>query len=110
MKYAELPGGEKLEFPDGTSDRIIQRTVRKQLNISELDIVAQKLDDLKIQIAKGQQESAQILTTKLDPLPGALKILNTTMKELSNTLDLQSFQTGQLTKIFKSIETANEKT
>ena len=34
-KYAELPDGTRLEFPDDTQDSVIDSVVKKHLNISE---------------------------------------------------------------------------
>ena len=35
-RFAELPDGRRLEFPDGTPDEVIQATVRRELGLSDL--------------------------------------------------------------------------
>jgi proline dehydrogenase len=110
-KYAELPNGKRIPFPDDMSEDKMRRAVRAELGLGNedildgLDLIAKKLDDLQRQSSKEQP-----LTVKIDPLADSLKTLNKTMKEIGSNLDLQSFQSEQFNKTLKAVEAASEQT
>lgn len=90
-KYAELPSGELLEFPDETPDKVIQRTVRKELGVTDVDIIADKLDGLAKQT---KEHKIKLADDSFDPLAQATRTLGRQVKEATNALILQSAQMG----------------
>lgn len=108
-KYAELPNGKRIPFPDDVSEDKMRRAVRAELGLGNedildgLDLIAKKLEDLP----KKQKEPIPV---DLTPIAAALKILNQTMKDVTANLDLQAFQSEQFNKTLKAVEAASEQT
>src|SRR5262245_38245400 len=74
FKYAELPGGKLLRFPDNTSDQDIQRAVRKELGLSHGDMmeafqkVAEEFAAMLEQGKKNQRKDKDLLDGIADSL------------------------------------------
>lgn len=110
MKYAELPDGKRIPFPDDMPEDKMRRAVRKELGLTHedtldaLDLIATRLDDIH------KQSKIKDPPLNLGPLLDSLKLLNKTMANVAAAMDLQSFQTEQLNKTLKAVETSNGQT
>lgn len=77
-RFAELPDGRRLEFPDGTSDDVIQAAVRRELGIEEQPTREQRL----ARIEELEAEQAALAEDQPGVLRGVAEVAGGTISDI----------------------------
>jgi septation ring formation regulator EzrA len=95
MKQATLPNGKVLQFDDGMSEKEMQRAVRRELGLSDKNIL-EGLDALSEAFEKmpGQLKSSidEVVKGQRDTLAPAIKALNRVMQDMASNAVIHNAQ------------------
>jgi ABC-type transporter Mla subunit MlaD len=120
VKRAVLPNGKHLEFPDGTSDRVIQRTVRKELGISDTDVLSEALSEMGGRLSGSMEQHAELLrglseslknaaTGSTDKVDSSIKAMSASQAKLAADLAKVASEQNKMAMTLRlSIETLNK--
>ena len=116
MKYAELPDGKILKFPDTVSDKEMQRVVQRELGISTADTsesllkVVDKLDTLVNSRVKdfGDAASQSLAGVTVELTKSVQMIAKVQEKHAVDVLRAMQSQTALISKLQASIDALNK--
>ena len=98
MKYAELPGGKILKFPDEISDRDMQRAVRRELGLQH--------EDMLVAVEKFGNHADRLL----DSVDAQDKRLKETMDKVIDSIDANSSRSNSaISDTLRSLSDAHER-
>lgn len=81
-RFAELPDGRRLEFPDETTDEVIQATVRRELGVAPQEAVAPEEFNLEERLASIADIEAEIEAGRPGFLRSAANVAGQTLSDI----------------------------